>query len=71
MAPAAFGDMSNASPLARNEVFGSVLATSRFYDEQTAIELANDTAYVLAAYLHASDIFRVPIGLPLASMPAT
>lgn len=58
MSPAAFGEVSNTSPLARNEVFGPVLAISRFEDEESAIELANDTPYGLAAYLHTSDISR-------------
>ena len=58
IAPAAFGEVSNASPLARTEVFGPVLAISRFQNEDDAIELANDTPYGLAAYLHTSDIAR-------------
>src|SRR5205085_11571041 len=48
--PAAFGDVSTSSPIARDEIFGPVLSIGRFDDEASAIELANDTVYGLAAY---------------------
>lgn len=59
MAAAAFGDVDNASTLAQEEIFGPVLAISRFDQENEAIALANDTPFGLAAYLHTRDVSRV------------
>lgn len=41
--------------IAREEVFGPVLALIPFDTEEQAIAIANDTPYGLAAYVHASD----------------
>lgn len=56
--PTLFGDVDNASDLAQHEVFGPVLAMTRFRDEAEAVALANDTQYGLAAYLHTNDLRR-------------
>ena len=36
------------------KIFGPVLSVGKFYTEQEAIDLANDTTYGLAAGLHSS-----------------
>ncbi len=56
--PTVFGVSSNASSLAQREVFGPVLATLSFDDEDEAVSMANDSVYGLAAYLHTSDLSR-------------
>ena len=58
IAPTVFGDVSNSSSLAQNEVFGPVLAVIRFSDEDEAIQIANDTEFGLAAYVHTHDLRR-------------
>lgn len=45
--PTVFGDVDNNSQLAREEVFGPVLAVIAARDEAHAIELANDTVFGL------------------------
>ncbi len=57
--PTVFADVDNASDLAQQEVFGPVLAITRFRDEEHAVELANDTAYGLSAYVQTRDVRRV------------
>ena len=42
-----------------SEVFGPVLAVTSFRDEDHAVELANDTAYGLSAYIQSRDVRRV------------
>lgn len=53
-----FGDVDPASEIAQNEVFGPVLAITRFSTEAEAVALANGTAYGLAAYIHTTNIDR-------------
>jgi len=57
--PTVFVDVDNGSDLAQQEVFGPVLAVTSFRDEEHAVELANDTAYGLSAYLQSRDVRRV------------
>jgi acyl-CoA reductase-like NAD-dependent aldehyde dehydrogenase len=56
--PTVFGDVDTSSKLAQQEIFGPVLAISRFSDEAEAVSLANATDYGLAAYLHTNDLGR-------------
>lgn len=56
--PTVFGDVDNASPLARKEIFGPVLSIVRFTTEEEAVSLANDTEYGLAGYVHTRDLAR-------------
>ena len=44
IAPTVFGDVDQASDLARNEIFGPVLSILRFRDEDEVVALANDSA---------------------------
>ncbi|ONH31723.1 aldehyde dehydrogenase family protein [Pseudofrankia asymbiotica] len=54
--PTLFSEVDPASELAREELFGPVLAATRFTDEAHAVALANDSPYGLAAHLHTNDL---------------
>jgi acyl-CoA reductase-like NAD-dependent aldehyde dehydrogenase len=41
--PTVFSQVSNASVIAREEIFGPVLSIIRYTDENDAIEIANDS----------------------------
>ncbi len=56
--PTIFADVNNDMAIAREEVFGPVLAIIPFDSEEQAIEIANDTPYGLAAYLQTGDSER-------------
>lgn len=49
--PTIFADVNNGMRIAREEVFGPVLAIMPFETEEEAIAIANDTNYGLAAYV--------------------
>lgn len=53
--PTIFADVDNTMRIAREEVFGPVLAIMPFETEEEAIEIANDTNYGLAAYVQTGD----------------
>lgn len=53
--PTIFADVDNTMRIAREEVFGPVLAIIPFDTEEEAIAIANDTVYGLAAYLQTND----------------
>ncbi|MDA4084292.1 aldehyde dehydrogenase [Mycolicibacterium hassiacum DSM 44199] len=59
--PTVFGDVDPASDLAQKEIFGPVLAILRFGSEEEAVELANNTEYGLAAYIHTRDLRRAHV----------
>ncbi|MBU3055791.1 aldehyde dehydrogenase [Pseudomonas indica] len=56
VAPTLFDNVTNASSVAREEIFGPVLAVITFDTEEEAIAIANDTCYGLAASLWTSNI---------------
>jgi aldehyde dehydrogenase (NAD+) len=59
IAPTVFGDVDHDSDLARNEVFGPVLAVLRFHDEEEVLAKANDSELGLSAYVHTRDARRI------------
>ena len=56
MAPAVFADVAPEMTLAREEVFGPVLAVMRFETEEEAVRLANATPYGLASAVWTSNL---------------
>jgi acyl-CoA reductase-like NAD-dependent aldehyde dehydrogenase len=59
VAPTIFADVDRTSDIARNEVFGPILAFIPFSTEEEAVEMANDTEFGLAAYIESENIRRV------------
>lgn len=57
--PTIFADVDRNAHLARNEVFGPILAFTPFKDEDEAIEIANDSEFGLAAWLESENVRRV------------
>lgn len=56
--PTVFGDVIPGMSIAREEIFGPVLAIMPYRDEADAIGQANDSAYGLAAYVQSADLER-------------
>ncbi|MCC0014723.1 MAG: aldehyde dehydrogenase family protein [Rhodobiaceae bacterium] len=54
--PTVFGGVTNEMTIAREEIFGPVLAIMPYDSEEEAIRVANDTVYGLAAYVQSGDI---------------
>lgn len=53
--PTIFADVTNDMTIAREEIFGPVLAIIPFETEEEAVEIANDTVYGLTNYVQTQD----------------
>ena len=56
--PTLFADVDNSMTIAREEIFGPVLAAIPFSDEDEAIRIANDTDYGLGGSVYTGDTAR-------------
>jgi aldehyde dehydrogenase (NAD+) len=56
--PTVFANVRNDMTIAREEVFGPVLAIIPYEDEDDAVRIANDTPYGLSGYVASGDIER-------------
>jgi aldehyde dehydrogenase (NAD+) len=56
--PTVFGNVTNRSVIAQEEIFGPVLSVIPAQDEQDAIAIANDTIYGLNASVFTNDVNR-------------
>lgn len=56
--PTVFADVTDAMVIAREEVFGPVMAVLEFSDEEEVVSRANDTDFGLAAGVFTADISR-------------
>ncbi|MBA4774979.1 MULTISPECIES: aldehyde dehydrogenase family protein [Agrobacterium] len=56
--PTVFSDVTPDMRIAREEIFGPVLAIMPYKDEEEAITIANDTVYGLGAHVQSGDIDR-------------
>lgn len=54
--PTVFSSVSNNMTIAREEIFGPVLAIIRYETLDEAVEIANDTPFGLAAYISGRDV---------------
>lgn len=54
--PTVFANVTNDMTIAREEIFGPVIAILGYEDEDQAIEIANDTEYGLAGYVSSGNL---------------
>jgi phenylacetaldehyde dehydrogenase len=57
--PTLFADCRNDMKIVREEIFGPVLVSQSFSDEDEVVALANDSIYGLAAAIYSNDLNRV------------
>ena len=58
LAPTVYDGVSNDSRIAREEIFGPVLAVMTFTDEEEAVKLANKSQFGLVAGVWTSNVAR-------------
>jgi 5-carboxymethyl-2-hydroxymuconic-semialdehyde dehydrogenase len=56
--PTVFADVPSTARIFQEEIFGPVVAISRFSSDEEAVRLANDVKYGLAAYVWTNDLRR-------------
>ena len=56
--PTIFKDISNETDLSQNEIFGPVVSTQSWVEEEEVIHIANDTIYGLAAGIWSKDVAK-------------
>jgi len=56
--PTVFANVRNDMTIAREEIFGPVLAILPYRDEDDAVRIANDTSYGLAGYVSSGNLER-------------
>lgn len=56
--PTVFADVNNDMTIAREEIFGPVLAIIPYQDVDDAVRIANDTPYGLSGYVASGDLER-------------
>ena len=56
--PTVFADVSNDMTIAREEIFGPVLAIIPYDSDDEAVEIANDTPYGLSGYVSSGNLDR-------------
>jgi 5-carboxymethyl-2-hydroxymuconic-semialdehyde dehydrogenase len=56
--PTLFTEAHNRMRIAQEEIFGPVLTSASFANEEEALQIANDTPYGLTAYLWTNDLTR-------------
>ncbi len=56
--PTVFADVTNDMTIAREEIFGPVLAMLPYDTEEEAVEMANDSVYGLSGYVQSGSIDR-------------
>ena len=56
MKPTVFANVTNQMTIAREEIFGPVMAILGYDSLDQAIEVGNDTEYGLAAYVNGADL---------------
>ena len=53
--PTVFADVTNDMRIAREEIFGPVMSVIAYDTVAEAVDIANDSPYGLAAYIHGTD----------------
>jgi succinate-semialdehyde dehydrogenase/glutarate-semialdehyde dehydrogenase len=57
--PTVLTEMNSTMRIAKEEIFGPVAPLFRFYTEEEAIQMANDTEFGLASYFYSRDMDRI------------